>query len=213
MPRHAGRFYRLRAGNMSPGWQRAADGDVEPELLRKFAPDYVSEQQYQALLAANGACQALHNAALQPHADPLGGMNMYFARGKDEAALARMITNSQRPAAEKSPATDRIYDILAPGDSDRPKLTSPRWQAEWDLAMGRMLAAKVRVNGYNAQLAVVKSGKAFKNPDSNMWVLQHADGLKGISALDKMAQKARLYLGRVEKEDAGTPWRRWPSAS
>ena len=166
-----GRFYRIRAGNVSTGWQRGADGDVEPELLRKYAPDYVSESQYQELLAANGACQALHNAALLPHADPLGGMNMYFARGKDEAALARTITNSQRPAAEKSPAVDHIYDTLAPGDSDRAKLTSPRWQAEWDLAMGRMLAAKVRIDGYNAQLAVVKQGKAFADPSHSMWVL------------------------------------------
>jgi hypothetical protein len=201
-----GRFYRIRNGNTSTGWQRGSDGDIDPELLRRYAPDYVSPQQYTEILAANGACQALHNAALLPHADPLGGVNTYFARGKDEAALARMITSSQQRAAEKGPELDRIYDALAPGDSDRPKLTSPRWQVEWDLAMGRMLAAKVRVDGYNAQLAVVKQGKAFADPSHNMWVLKHSDGLKGISALEKMAQKARLYLGRVEKENAGTPW-------
>ncbi len=69
-----------------------------------------------------------------------------------------------------------------------------------------MLAAKVRIDGYNSQLAVVKQGKAFADPSHSMWVLQHADGVKGVSALEKMAQKSRLYLGRVEKNHAGTPW-------
>jgi len=202
-----GRFYRLRTGNESTGWQRAANGDVEPELLRRFAPDYVGDRQYQDLLGANQACMSLHNASVLPHADPLGGVSLVFSKQKDEATLARMLTSAQHRAAEKSPDMDPIYNALAPGEADRPKLTSPRWQAEFDLAMGRILATKVRIDGYNAQLAVIKSGKAFANPkDSTTWVLKHSDGVKGNSALDKMAQKARMYLGRVAKDDVGTPW-------
>jgi hypothetical protein len=201
-----GRFYRLRPGNMSLGWQRDSHGDIEPEILRKYAPDYVSEKQYQEILNANKACLALHNAALQAHADALGAVTMQFYRGKDEASLARSIGLAQRAPAEKGPEVDRLYEALEPGHSDRSKLTSPRWQVEYDLAMGRLLAAKVRIDGYNAQLAVVKQGKAFANANSSLWILHQSNTNAAGSALVKMIRDSQMLLGRVIKENPGTPW-------
>ena len=150
---------------------------------------------------------ALHNAARQAHADALGAVTMQFYRGKDEASLARSIGLAQRAPAEKGPEVDRLYEALAPGDSDRSKLTSPRWQVEFDLAMGRLLAAKVRIDGYNAQLAVVKQGKAFANANSSLWMLHQASTNAAGSALEKMIRNSHKYaLGRVIKENPGTPW-------
>ncbi len=117
-----------------------------------------------------------------------------------------MVTNAQRGAAEKSLDVDRTYSALAPGESDRSKLTGARWQAEFDLAMGRILAAKSRIDGYNNILAMIKQGKAFSKSTSTTWVLSRAEGVSGSSVLNKNAENARMYLNRVIKEHPGTPW-------
>jgi hypothetical protein len=73
-------------------------------------------------------------------------------------------------------------------------------------AMGQVLAAKARLDGYNAMLATLKQGKAFANPDSTRWALEPADDIPVGSALDKMAKNSRIYLRRVVEEHKGTPW-------
>ena len=69
-----------------------------------------------------------------------------------------------------------------------------------------MLAAKARLDGYNAMLAMLKQGKNFANPDSKRWVLEPADEIAVGSALDKMAKNSRVVLKRVVEEHPGTPW-------
>lgn len=202
-----GKFFRIRMSEMSPGWNTAGDGTVDSAVLAAHTPDYVSEKEYQKLLSENKARMALVNAAKVPHADVLGAVSaMRFRRQKNEAVLANMLTNAQRGAAEKSLDVDRMYAALAPGESDRPKLTGARWQADFDLAMGRILAAKSRIDGYNNILAMIKQGKAFSKPTSETWVLTRADGVSGSSVLNKNAENARMYLNRVIKEHPGTPW-------
>ena len=56
-------------------------------------------------------------------------------------------------------ATRTLSTALQPGESDRAKLTGPRWQASFDLAMGQILAARCRIEGYNSTLAQLKQGK------------------------------------------------------
>ena len=176
-------------------------------MLATHAPDYVSEKEYQKLLSENKCRMALVNAAKLSHADVMEQpRSTVFARQKDEATLAKMVTNSQRDAAEKSLDVDRIYDALLPGEADRSKLTGARWQAEFDLAMGRILAAKTRIDAYNSILATIKQGKSFSKPDSRAWVLHRANGVTGSSVLDKNAKNAVKYLNRVIKEHPGTPW-------
>ena len=91
-----------------------------------------------------------------------------------------------------------------PGEGDRDKLTSPRWQAQFDYAFGRTLAAKVRNDSYNQMIASLKAGKGPK--DATEYNLEQADSYESSSVLKKMADKAKLYLERVVKEHPGTPW-------
>ena len=85
-------------------------------------------------------------------------------------------------------------------------LTSPRWQAGYDLAMGRASAARARIEGYNAMLAAIKRGKDFKNASSNTWVLESADTIEASTALKRLVDEAKKYLQRVVDEHPGTPW-------
>jgi hypothetical protein len=202
-----GKFLRLHNGR-PPGWKLdPGTGDIPSELSAKYAPDYVSEDDYGRLLAENKCRIALHNAALLPPSEGLPAVvKVDFPKPKDEAALAKNITEAQKPAAEHDLAIQKLYDALIAGEPDRSKLTGARWQAGYDLAMGQVLAAKARLDGYNAVLAVLKQGKNFANPNSTRWALEPADEIAASSALDKMAKSSRTYLNRVINEHPGTPW-------
>jgi hypothetical protein len=129
-----------------------------------------------------------------------------FPKAKDEATLAKGITKAQEAAAVRDQPIQKLYDTLVASEADRSKLTGARWQAGYDLAMGQVLAAKARLDGYNAMLATLKQGKSFSNPDSTRWVLEPADEIPVGSALDKMAKNSRVYLNRVVQQHKGTPW-------
>jgi hypothetical protein len=196
-----GRFIRIRSNGMSPGWKTAGDGSIDSEMLKKHAPDYVSEKEHRELLSANKARLALVNAAKLPHTDVLDAVpKNRFRRESNEANLVKQVSDAQHAAAEKSLDVDRRFYF------DLNKASGARWQAEFDLAMGRILAAKSRIDGYNALLATIKQGKAFAKKDSTYWVLDRADGVSGSSVLNKNAAQARMYLNRVLEEHPGTPW-------
>lgn len=198
------RFLRIRRGG-SPGWATDDGGEIKPELLRQYAPDYVSQEDYKKLLAGNRACQALHDAAKLPPARVLIAPALDFQK-QDQAAMNRELSMAQRAAAANQQNLDRLHQTLAAGEADRDKLTSPRWQAGFDLALGRACAARARNNGYNHMLAVLKEGKSFSKPESRIWSLKPAEGIADSSELDRTAKKAKTLLERVIKEHAGTPW-------
>jgi hypothetical protein len=91
-------------------------------------------------------------------------------------------------------------------DSDRDRVTTPRWQAGFDLAIGRALAVKVRTEGYNAMLAEAKQGLRFQNLQSDTWVLLPSESVTASSALSKDSSSAHNYLQRVLDEHQGTRW-------
>ena len=174
-------------------------------MLRKYAPDYGSDEEYKKILAENRACMALHEAAKLPPAHVLIAPTSDFHKD-EEAKMSRALSQAQEAAAVPQQALERLQQALAAGEADRAKLTRPRWQAAFDLAYGRACAARARNDGYNHMLADLKNGKAFTKPDSTIWSLKPAEGIPGNSGLDKMAKNAKTYLERVVKEHAGTPW-------
>ena len=131
---------------------------------------------------------------------------VYDFRKEGDAAMARALSTAQRAAAENQPAIERLHETLDAGKEDRPRLTSPRWQAAFDLAYGRACAARARNEGYNHMLAVLKNGKSFTKSDSTVWSLKPAQGFAGRSDLDRMAKTATSFLERIVKEHGGTPW-------
>jgi hypothetical protein len=183
----------------SPGAPR-----FDPEIMRRYAPDYVSLADYQVLLA-NKARRALHEAAKLGEAELAEFPETSFKKG-DEATMARVLSQAQQVAAKLEPMANRWYETLEKGEADRAKVTEPRWQAGFDLAMGRAAAVKAKVDGYNSMLATLKRGKTFQNAGSTAWLLEPADSVEGASALQKMIDKSKMYLTRVVTEHPGTPW-------
>jgi len=178
----------------------------DPKVMRRYRPDYVTADEYIRRVSQNKARMALVQAARESWVGGMSRPTLRFVK-RSEADLANALTEAQKDAAKLTPKVNRVYEILKEGEEHRKLETTPRWQAGYDLAMGRALAIKVRTEAYNAMLAAAKRGMKFKNAKNNVWILKPTSGVKGVgSQLDKLSQKAEMYLKRVIEEHPGTPW-------
>ena len=177
----------------------------DPDIMRKYKPEYVSVEKYAKRIQQNRARAALVQAAQRSWLEQLDPPAMRFPK-LDEAAFVNSVSQAQQAAARLEPKINALYQILKEGESDRPDETSLRWKAGFDLAMGRVLAVKVRAESYNAMLAMAKTKLKFENPENNVWTLEPADVIETGSQAQKLADKAKLYLNRVIEEHPDTPW-------
>ncbi len=177
----------------------------DPRVMRKYRPDYVSYQEYEKNVRSSAMRMALVNASMAAMQTNFRTPRLRFVR-RDEAALANALTEAQKTSAVLEPKLNALFATIKSGESDRRKEEVRRWQAGYDLAYGRALAAKVRTEAYNAILANAKSGLNFKNEKNNTWILKPSDDLQLSSQITKNAKKATEYLNRVVQEHPGTPW-------
>lgn len=178
----------------------------DTDAMQAYRPDYRTKAEIDGLLAGNRAKKALVEAAKNSEINPMETPTMTFPREND-GELARLLGLAQRDAALLLVKVDRIYDTLEKGQPDRPKIEEKRWQAGYDLAMGRILALKVRTDAYNSMLGQAKAGMKFQKPDSDTWQLVPADDVSGVdSRTQKLATQAKEFLQRVVAEHPGTPW-------
>ncbi len=196
-----GQFFAQRplAGSMT--------GQFDPGYFRKYAPDYVSKEKFDAILAGNKAKAALVKAAKEGgHVEVYDatGTQMYYKKGS-EANFNSSITKTQQTSARIDGGIERLLKMLQAGEPDRANLKEARWQANFDLAIGRAYAAKARVEGIDTMLATLK-GKSFAKAESDRWIISAAPSTTSISSVDNLAKKARMYLERVIKDHPNTPW-------
>jgi hypothetical protein len=178
----------------------------DPEVMRRYRPEYVSIGEYQKRVGQNKARAALVQAATSSEQlKPVSKEEKRFVK-TDEAQFARELTTAQQEAALVEPKINALYNILLQGEGAREKETVLRWQAGYDLAMGRTLAAKVRAETYNAMLAAAKRGLKPSEAKNNTWTLKPEDDISVGSQYVKAAERAKMYLTRVVKEHPGTPW-------
>lgn len=177
----------------------------DPATMRRYRPDYVSVTEYKKRVSANKARFVLLEAAKMSQLDQMASPNLRFVKS-DEAAFATALSEAQQEAARLEPKINQLYEVLRGGESDREKEETPRWQAGYDLAMGRVLAVKVRTESYNAMLAAAKRGLKPKEPKNNTFTLKPADEISVGSQLAKLGERAKMYLNRVVKDHPGTPW-------
>ena len=177
----------------------------DEQTMRRYRPEYVSAKEYQRRLRASASRTALVQAAQQSWLSPLGEPRVRFLVN-NEAAFSNALTEAQKSAARIEPSIRAVYETLKRGEKDRDQERTPRWQAGYDLAMGRVLATKVRAESYNAMLAKAKRGMKFKDPKNNTWELVPSSEITVGSQLKNEAEKAQEYLTRVTSDHAGTPW-------
>jgi hypothetical protein len=178
----------------------------EPNVMRDYRPDYQSQEQIDRMLAANRAKRALVDAARASELNPMASPTMMFPR-EDDGKLVNLLSDAQKKAAVLQPKIDALYGLLAAGLPDRDKIKEKRWQAGYDLALGRVLALKVRTDAYNIMLAQAKTGMKFKDPKHDTWVLRPSDDVSAVgSQTERLAKQADEILRRVVASHPGTPW-------
>lgn len=191
----------------SDSWPRPGMSAPDPAVMRRYLPEPLNNDVYQAQLESNRARMALHQAAQAPRAEVLRDPQLQFVK-RNEADLKNMLDKAQQAAAKVAPAVDELYELLRDGSVDAVQLTQPRWRASYSLAFGRVCAAKARIDGYNSMLAALKRGKTFENESSTTWVLQYADSCDTSSSLEKLIERAKMLLQEVVEQHPGTPWAR-----
>ena len=177
----------------------------DPVAMNRYRPDYLSPQDYMTKVNSSPLRQALVDAARMKPVTGISRPRTRFVK-RDDAQLVGELTVAQRDAAKLEPTLVRIAQILEPGMDVREDEDSPRWRAGFDLAMGRVLAQKVRTETYNAMLAKAKRGMNFKEKKNNTWVLEPSNEITVGSKWVNEAKTARELLDGVVKEHAGTPW-------
>jgi hypothetical protein len=177
----------------------------DPQVMRRYRPDYVSAEEYRRRAAGNKARAALLTAAQKAWGNTFENPEVRFVR-RSEAELANRLTEAQKVAAKAEPMLADLFETLRVGEEDRARETTPRWQAGYDLAMGQVLSSLVRVQAYNAMLAQAKRGMPFKDAVNNTWVLMPSTDVTIDSRLSKTAEKANQFLQRVIEDHPDTPW-------
>src|SRR5439155_10524936 len=97
----------------------------DPEVMRKYKPEYVSIPEYEKRVRENKARTALIQAARG--SSELGAMEnprLAFVK-RDEAAFSRELSEAQQVAAAIEPRVNALYQILQQGEADRDKETVP----------------------------------------------------------------------------------------
>jgi len=176
--------------------------------MRGYHPDYISIRDYQKKVEKNAAKLALVKTAtatrLSKRKLPIPALE--FPASSDNV-LRVAITAAQKPVSELDYGLQEIQMMLEQGLNDRKKITEPRWRANYDLALGRVLAIRVRAFGYNTVLAEMKSSpKSFTKKGNNAWKLEPAEDVKSSPSVRKIGKQAKALLNGIIDDHPGTPW-------
>ncbi len=177
----------------------------DPSAMAKYRPDYLSPKDYVRKVEASPLRKSLVTAAQMRPAEGITRPQTRFVKRSD-AGLVGDLTTAQQAAARLEPTLVRMAETLKPGLEGRETEESPRWLAGFDLAMGRVLAQKVRTETYNAMLAKAKRGMSFEKEKNNTWLLQASDEISVGSKWEREAKQARELLEGVVESHPDTPW-------
>ena len=177
----------------------------DPSTMASYRPDYRAKEKIESEIKSDRCKRSLVMASSEAIVHPLESPRMIFPK-EDDGSLANLFSEAQKAAAVVQPRIDRIYNILHDAEDARSSLKEKRWRAGYDLALGRILAAKVRADSYNMMLAQAKSGLKFKQPKMDTWELVPSNKVSTGSRTEKDARQATFFLERVISEHPGTPW-------
>ena len=100
----------------------------DPNIMRRYRPDYVSAKEYLRRVKSNRSRESLIVAAQRSWVQPMKDPELKFVK-RSEADLKTSLDEAQKKAAALTPVLMQLYTTLKQGEKDRVKETSPRWKA------------------------------------------------------------------------------------
>jgi hypothetical protein len=193
-----GIFFVIRLGTTRMGF--------DPAAMREYKPDWVERSRYEAALESHPLRQAVANAARLTQQNLPGMPTLLFPSAGSED-FKKVMEQNQAIAARTAYTVDAAIEPIAAAAKYREHETSRRWQAQFDLARGRLLAVKVRCYEYNWICAQMKKDPPkFSRPESNAWRLAPDTEIRYNDKAAAAAKQATELLKKVVAEHPNTPW-------
>lgn len=179
-------------------------------VMLRYAPDYRHLKKYAPEMKLSPCKQSLVEAASlsqkQRAAVPL--LPVVFGADTDEV-FREQLAAAQKLAAVETSNVDELLTVLKKGLDDRPTVVEPRWSAAYDVSVGRSLAMKARMIGYNRMLAEMRgSPQAFQSKESDQWTLEPLTENSPSKSVKTIEERALSYLHVCAVEHPDTPWAR-----
>ena len=189
--------------------------NFDPDGMREYKPDWVSKEDYLALLQKNPMRRAVMRAGNVTQQN-LPKMPTFTFPSLEDPAFKEIMSTGQEAVARMQYTVDEALGV-GMGAGGEPTLMntvplrerepSRRWQAQYDLVRGRLLAMKIRCMEYNYACARMKKDPPkFSKPKSNAWRMTPDSEVHLKDKEIELAKEARTLLERVIKEHPGTPW-------
>lgn len=177
----------------------------DSDVMKSYQPDYKNMLAQQNEIKNNKIKAAIVQACQIP-IQIIYDQKMNFT-AFSEGDFANQLSEAQNFSAKIEPKIEKIYSILKSVESLSKNLDDKRWLASYNLAMGRILATKCRVELYNSMLAEAKSGLVKKDKNTNSWILEYdTEFSSNNSQLLKIYKSATSYLENIVKNYPNTPW-------
>ncbi|QDU64575.1 hypothetical protein Pan216_54650 [Planctomycetes bacterium Pan216] len=196
---------------------RVRGPDYALEVLNRYRPNYGNKADYYKEVGGSPMRRKLMEVTQQAnkiwrHDWP----NHWLHENSWKPELESQQKQAARYLAFAQTAIPMLESVEKGYDSE----TIPRWQANFDLALARILKAKVRCEEYNYRLSQFKQNpQVLKNPKKNngwhiKWIdklatLGEVEGipkLRGSEKNKEYAEKAKFHYQRILDKHPGTPW-------
>jgi len=202
-----GGVYFLTSMTTSAGFSPI--GNFDPAALKEFEPDYRfgTPQDYINDVNRHRLRQAVMHAAELSLKYKAGAAPPLELRVTPQNYL-RQLSDAQKTVADTSYTQDAMLTAFTGNlEPDYQREPSPRWRANYNLTLGRLLALKVRAQEYNfacAQLKQLGTGDIEKK--TNHWIFKPSRKYASGPASRKLAAEAERLLKRAIDDAPNTPW-------
>lgn len=177
----------------------------DSSIMKKYPPDYRNILLQNKEIQNNKIKQALLQACQIPIHITYDQKMTFTAFSEGE--LVEQLNDAQKFSAKIEPKLDQIYNILKSVEVNAKNLSEKRWLVSYNLAMGRILATKCRIELYNLILAEAKSGLKKKDQKNNLWSIEYDTKFNAkSSSLQKNYELAQQYLQSIIDDFPNTPW-------
>lgn len=207
------RLVRETGGTYTMFDRQGDRGPFRLNLMRPYSPDYrslpeiVEEMQYHPMRLAivNAALLTRKYAATSP--PPVSFWGGYLAptqfRNYCNDALPAADAQAEKTAVLIEQALAGFGPNGMEGEYERERL--PRWQAWYDLVVGRLLLQSVRHAEYRMTIRMILDPSVFPNKANQINLFPYATIRAGELSLQRAMEGQRL-LQRCLDKNPGTPW-------